>query len=98
MEAVNNAQKNMLGQTVKAHFGKDLTGKHFALWGLAFKLDTDDRKDASSRTLRGDMTTRSSFGGNGSSVWRWGDDAPMLSTANHGAPSTYKCADDALRI
>lgn len=37
VEAANDAQKHVLGEKVKARFGADLTGKHFALWGLAFK-------------------------------------------------------------
>ena len=51
VEEVNNAQKYvMLGKIVK-RFGDDLTGKHFALWGLAFKPGTDDMREASSRVL-----------------------------------------------
>ena len=42
---VNNRQKLVLVDKVKAHFG-DLTGKHFAMWGLAFKPDTDDIREA----------------------------------------------------
>jgi len=55
VEAANDAQKHVLGNKVKAHFGNDLTGKHFALWGLAFKPDTDDMRDAPSRTLLADL-------------------------------------------
>ena len=55
VEAANDAQKHVLGNKVKAHFGEDLTGKHFALWGLAFKPDTDDMRDAPSRTLLADL-------------------------------------------
>ena len=55
VEAANDAQKHVLGNKVKAHFGADLTGKHFALWGLAFKPDTDDMRDAPSRTLLADL-------------------------------------------
>jgi len=55
VEAANDAQKHVLGNKVKAHFGEDLAGKHFALWGLAFKPDTDDMRDAPSRTLLADL-------------------------------------------
>ena len=55
VEAANDAQKHVLGNKVKAHFGEDLSGKHFALWGLAFKPDTDDMRDAPSRTLLADL-------------------------------------------
>lgn len=44
--AVNNAQRLRLMAKVEEHFGKDLKGKHFALWGLAFKPDTDDIREA----------------------------------------------------
>ncbi len=43
--------KYMLGKKVHAHFGEDLIGKRFALWGLAFNSDTDDMRDAPSQTL-----------------------------------------------
>ncbi len=55
VEAANDAQKHVLGNKVKAHFGDDLSGKHFALWGLALKPDTDDMRDAPSRTLLADL-------------------------------------------
>ncbi len=48
VEAANDAQKHVLGNKVKAHFGGDLKGKHFALWGLAFKANTDDMREATS--------------------------------------------------
>ena len=46
VEAVNRAQKSRLFELVQAHFGQDLAGKRFALWGLAFKPNTDDLRDA----------------------------------------------------
>ena len=48
VEAANEAQKHVLGSKVKARFGADLKGKHFALWGLAFKANTDDMREATS--------------------------------------------------
>jgi UDPglucose 6-dehydrogenase len=48
VEAANNAQKHVLGDKIKARFGTDLRGKHFALWGLAFKANTDDMREATS--------------------------------------------------
>ncbi|MBK9146547.1 MAG: UDP-glucose/GDP-mannose dehydrogenase family protein [Flavobacteriales bacterium] len=42
---VNEDQKTSIIPKIKKHFG-DLTGKHFALWGLAFKPDTDDIREA----------------------------------------------------
>jgi UDPglucose 6-dehydrogenase len=46
VEAVNDAQKRVLFEYVTDHFGKDLAGRHFALWGLAFKPNTDDMREA----------------------------------------------------
>ena len=55
VEAANDAQKRVLGQKVLARFGTDLTGKHFALWGLAFKANTDDMRKATSREVIADL-------------------------------------------
>lgn len=51
VEQVNNAQKSVLLNKITRRFGTDLKGKHFALWGLAFKPGTDDMREASSRVL-----------------------------------------------
>jgi UDPglucose 6-dehydrogenase len=51
VEAVNNRQKSVLLDKLKQHFGGDLAGKTIALWGLAFKPNTDDMREAPSRTL-----------------------------------------------
>ena len=51
VEDVNHAQKSVLLQKITARFGDDLTGKHFALWGLAFKPGTNDMRDAPSRVV-----------------------------------------------
>jgi UDPglucose 6-dehydrogenase len=48
VEAANDAQKLVLVDKVLRRFGGDLTGKHFALWGLAFKPNTDDMREAPS--------------------------------------------------
>jgi UDPglucose 6-dehydrogenase len=50
VEAVNDRQKTILFSKIKAHFG-DLRGKTIALWGLAFKPNTDDMREAPSRVL-----------------------------------------------
>ncbi|HEY4316953.1 MAG TPA: UDP-glucose/GDP-mannose dehydrogenase family protein [Herbaspirillum sp.] len=55
VEEVNNRQKHVLGNKVMARFGADLSGKHFAVWGLAFKPNTDDMREASSRVLLGEL-------------------------------------------
>ncbi|MBB3179468.1 UDP-glucose/GDP-mannose dehydrogenase family protein [Variovorax sp. Sphag1AA] len=51
VEAVNNDQKHALTNKVLAHFGSDLSGRTFALWGLAFKPNTDDMREAPSRVV-----------------------------------------------
>ena len=51
VEAVNTAQKRKLFALVERHFGGSLAGRTIALWGLAFKPNTNDMREASSRTL-----------------------------------------------
>jgi UDPglucose 6-dehydrogenase len=51
VEAVNDRQKHRLFEKISARFGKDLAGRTVALWGLAFKPNTDDMREASSRVL-----------------------------------------------
>ncbi|MGH8224835.1 MAG: UDP-glucose dehydrogenase family protein [Gammaproteobacteria bacterium] len=51
VEAVNNRQKHVLFEKIRAHYGGELRGKRFALWGLAFKPRTDDMREAPSLTL-----------------------------------------------
>ncbi|GHU39187.1 UDP-glucose 6-dehydrogenase 2 [Betaproteobacteria bacterium] len=54
VERANEAQKHILAGKLRHHFG-DLEGKHFALWGLAFKPNTDDMREAPSRALITDL-------------------------------------------
>ena len=51
VEEANEAQKHLLLHKIKARFGGDLSGKNFALWGLAFKPNTDDMRASSSRVV-----------------------------------------------
>jgi len=51
VEAVNYRQKEKLFEKIEKHFSGDLRGKVFALWGLSFKPNTDDMRDAPSRVL-----------------------------------------------
>jgi UDPglucose 6-dehydrogenase len=51
VEEANEAQKMVLVTKLRARFGSELKGKHFALWGLAFKPNTDDMREAPSRVM-----------------------------------------------
>ena len=51
VEAVNFRQKQVLFKQITRHFGSDLQGKTLAIWGLSFKPNTDDMREASSRVL-----------------------------------------------
>ena len=55
VESVNEAQKHVVAAKIKRRFGDRLNGKCFAIWGLAFKANTDDMREASSRTLISDL-------------------------------------------
>jgi len=58
VEDVNRAQKFVMSNKVITRFGEDLTGKTFAVWGLAFKPETDDMREASSITIINELTSR----------------------------------------
>jgi UDPglucose 6-dehydrogenase len=51
VEARNKKQKQYLFEQITAKLGKDLDGRHICVWGLAFKPDTDDMREASSIDL-----------------------------------------------
>lgn len=51
VEDVNNVQKHRLFEKVSGHFSDGLKGRTLALWGLSFKPDTDDMREAPSRSL-----------------------------------------------
>ena len=51
VEEVNSIQKTIIVRKIKNYFGNDLSGKKIALWGLAFKPDTDDIREAPSRYI-----------------------------------------------
>jgi UDPglucose 6-dehydrogenase len=57
-EAANDTQKRVLVDKVVARFGEDLHGRRFALWGLAFKADTDDLHEAPSRVIVHELLRR----------------------------------------
>src|SRR3954463_16253122 len=55
VEDVNEAQKHVLAEKIRARLGENLRGKSIALWGLAFKANTDDMREAPSLALIGDL-------------------------------------------
>jgi UDPglucose 6-dehydrogenase len=58
VEAANERQKHVLVDKVVQRFGDDLSGRTFALWGLAFKPNTDDMRDAPSRVIASELSRR----------------------------------------
>jgi UDPglucose 6-dehydrogenase len=58
VEDVNDAQKRVLAEKVVRRFGEDLSGKRFAIWGLAFKPNTDDMREAPSLVVIDELVKR----------------------------------------
>jgi UDPglucose 6-dehydrogenase len=58
VEAANERQKSVLVDKVVRRFGEDLSGRTFAVWGLAFKPNTDDMREAPSRTVLAELSRR----------------------------------------
>ncbi|CAJ0723334.1 MULTISPECIES: UDP-glucose dehydrogenase family protein [Pseudomonadota] len=58
VEKVNQAQKRVLVDKILARFGSDLSGQRFAVWGLAFKPETDDMREAPSRVVIQELLAR----------------------------------------
>jgi len=58
VEEVNETQKQVLGNKIIKRFGEDLSGRTFGIWGLAFKPNTDDMREAPSRVLARELISR----------------------------------------
>jgi UDPglucose 6-dehydrogenase len=58
VEAANEFQKGVLGHKIVGQFGETLSGRRFAIWGLAFKPNTDDMREAPSRRVIADLLAR----------------------------------------
>ena len=58
VESANERQKHVLVDKVVARFGEDLTGRRFGVWGLAFKPNTDDMREAPSRVIITELIRR----------------------------------------
>ena len=102
VEDVNERQKSVLVDKVVARFGEDLTGRRFALWGLAFKPNTDDMREAPSRVvvhelLRRGATVRAYDPVAGNEARRAFGDLPGLSIVD-GAPQALPGADALLIV
>ena len=58
VERANERQKLVLVERIVERFGENLAGRRFALWGLAFKPDTDDMREAPSRVIVAELLRR----------------------------------------
>ncbi len=58
IEQVNGEQKKILGKKIIKHFGEDLSDKSFGIWGLSFKPETDDMREATSLVLINELIAR----------------------------------------
>tara|TARA_R110001583_G_scaffold149274_1_gene301244 strand:+ start:43193 stop:44512 length:1320 start_codon:yes stop_codon:yes gene_type:complete len=58
VESANEVQKHVLVKKIIDRFGENLAGKRFAMWGLAFKPNTDDMRDAPSRVIISELFKR----------------------------------------
>jgi UDPglucose 6-dehydrogenase len=57
-QQINEAQKKVLLPRIESHFGSDLTGKTFAIWGIAFKPNTDDIREAPALAIIEELIAR----------------------------------------
>lgn len=93
IESVNNNQKHLIGTKIVRRFGEDLSGRTFAIWGLAFKPQTDDMREASSLTILKDLIDR------GASIRAYDpeamEEARKLFPKIAYFPSKYDALDDA---
>ena len=87
VEAVNKAQKQVLFDKISKHYGGNLKGKTFAIWGLAFKPGTDDMREAPSRVL----LEAAVGGGRESARLRSGRDEGSAAASRANAPIS-RCA------
>jgi UDPglucose 6-dehydrogenase len=92
VESVNERQKQVLVEKVVRHFGEDLTGRSFGVWGLAFKPKTDDMREAPSISIIEGLLAR------GATVRVHDPEAMAVSRSIFGDRITYHRVNyDALR-
>ena len=90
VEEANQRQKGVVADKVAKRFGEDLSGRTFALWGLAFKPNTDDMREAPSRVIIAELLRR------GARVKAF--DPVAMKEARHiyGKEKSVSFADDAM--
>ncbi len=92
VEDVNARQKLVLVDKVVKHYGEDLTGKVFALWGLAFKPNTDDMREAPSRVIMEALWAR------GAVVQAYDPEAMDEAKHIYGARDDFRLGGSALEV
>jgi UDPglucose 6-dehydrogenase len=77
VENTNKRQKQVLSEKIVVRFGEDLTGLTFAVWGLSFKPNTDDMREAPSVAIIGELTSR------GAKIQAYDPEAMAVSKKNY---------------
>ncbi len=90
VEAVNARQKSRLAGKIIAHFGGDVQGRKFALWGLAFKPGTDDMREAPSVVLVHELVAA------GARVVAYDPEAMHEAKRIFGPTDGFSCSDNAM--
>jgi len=88
VEEVNNRQKSRMVEKIEKHFDGDIKGRHFAMWGLAFKPNTDDMREAPSIVMAQKLTEK------GAKVTAF--DPEAIPEAKHILGDSISYANDAL--
>lgn len=94
VETVNHRQKSILLDRIVNRFGENLKGRNFALWGLAFKPNTDDMREAPSRVLIEGLRSR------GATVTAYDPVAMQEAERIYGKPDDFRLVsspDEALK-
>src|SRR6476619_2248315 len=90
VEAVNRDQKEKLFELISRHFSGNVAGKTIAVWGLAFKPNTDDMREAPSRRLLDQLWTA------GASVRAYDPEALLEARRLFGSRTDFATADSAM--
>jgi UDPglucose 6-dehydrogenase len=90
VEAANDVQKRVLARKITERFGATLAGRRFALWGLAFKPNTDDMREAPSRALIDELLER------GASIVAWDPAAGEVARKLYADRRGFRLAASAL--